>query len=170
MHNRVGPPLTRGGLFSLLATVAGESLSHDAHAAIRRLDSEQWYHGQLLETLLNSLEDQDPELAEFVGRNIYFMFRTPLQNAGVNSATELVKSMPGTWIYATRGDCGEWRSRQVADHHWIVEAEQPYNCIFEAGALRGFIEAFDGHDVQIKHVTCRRKGHPCCTYDVQWKE
>jgi predicted hydrocarbon binding protein len=58
----------------------------------------------------------------------------------------------------------------VAERHWIVEAEQPYNCIFEAGALRGFIEAFDGHDVTIDHTTCRRKGHPFCTYEVRWEE
>ncbi len=170
MDGRTGPPLTRGSLFTLLGTVAGDDLSAEAHAAIRRLDAETWYHGQLLETLLNMLEDQDPALPEFVGRNIYFMFRTPLQHVGINSATDLVKSMPGTWIYATRGDCGHFRSRMVGERHWIVEAEQPYNCIFEGGALRGFIEAFDGRDVKINHVTCRRKGAPFCTYDVSWEE
>jgi len=170
MENRVGPPLTRGSLFTLLATVAGDAISADAHAAIRRLDAEAWYHGQLLETLLNMLEEQDPELPEFVGRNIYFMFRTPLQQVGIHSATDLVKSMTATWIFATRGDCGGWRSRMIEDRHWIVEGEQPYNCVFEGGALRGFIEAFDGHDVKIKQTTCRRQGHPFCTYDVRWEE
>ncbi len=170
MEDRSGPPLTRGSLFTLLGTVAGDALSTEAHAAIRRLDAETWYHGQLLETLLNMLEERDPEMPEFVGRNIYFMFRTPLQHAGINTATDLVKSMTGTWIFATRGDSGEFRSRMIADRHWIVEGEQPYNCLFEAGALRGFIEAFDGHDVQIEHSTCRRNGDRFCTYEVRWQE
>ncbi|HMY19780.1 MAG TPA: hypothetical protein PKA58_25815, partial [Polyangium sp.] len=143
MENRSGPPLTRGSLFMLLGTVAGEALGPDAHAVIRRLDVDSWYQGQLLETLLNMLEEHDPELPEFVGRNIYFMFRTPLQQVGINTATDLVKSMTGTWVFATRGDSGEFRSRMIADRHWIVEGEQPYNCLFEGGALRGFIEAFD---------------------------
>ncbi len=170
IENRSGQPLTRGSLFVLLGTVAGDSLSDDAHAVIRRLQADVWYHGQLLETLVNMLEEKDPELPEFIGRNIYFMFRTPLQQVGINNATDLVKSLPETWIFATRGDCGVWRSRMVADRHWIVEAEQPYNCIFEAGALRGFIEAFDGYDVKIEHVPCRRKGHAYCSFDVQWEE
>jgi hypothetical protein len=170
MNNRSGPPLTRGSLFTLLGTVAGEALTDEAHEAIRRLDAETWYHGQLLESLLNMIEDRDPELPEFVGRNIYFMFRTPLEQVGIRTATDLVKSMTGTWIFATRGNSGDFRPRMVTDLHWIVEAEQPYNCIFEAGALRGFIEAFDGHDVQIDHTTCRRKGDAFCTYDVRWEE
>ncbi|MBK9260429.1 MAG: hypothetical protein IPM54_11405 [Polyangiaceae bacterium] len=170
MSNRTGPPLTRGSLFTLLGTVAGEALPPEAHAAIRRLEAESWYHGQVLETLLNILEDHDPELPEFVGRNIYFMFRNPLQQVGIHSAAGLLESLPRTWTFATRGDCGEWRSRMVAERHWIVEAEQPYNCIFEAGAVRGFIEAFDGHDVKIEHTTCLRKGHPFCTYVVRWEE
>lgn len=170
MQNRAGPPLTRGSLFTLLATVAGDALSADAHNAIRRLDAEAWYHGQLLETLLNMLEKSDPELPEFVGRNIYFMFRTPLQQVGIHSASKLLEAMQPTWIFATRGDCGEWRSRMVADRHWIVEGEQPYNCLFEGGALRGFIEAFDGNNVKITQTTCLRKGDPFCTYDVHWEE
>lgn len=170
MHDRSGPPLTRGSLFTLLATVAGEALSAEGHAAIRRLDANAWYHGQLLESVLNMLEEKDPDLPEFIGRNIYFMFRTPLQQTGINNAAEMVKAMGPTWIFATRGDCGEWRSRFVGEHHWIIEGEQPYNCLFEGGALRGFIEAFDGYDVKIEQPTCRRKGHAFCTYDVRWKE
>ncbi len=168
--DRTGPALTRGSLFTLLATVAGETLPPEAHVAIRGLGPEIWYDGQLLETLLNILEDKDDELPEFVGRNIYYMFRTPLKSVGIHTATDLIKSLPGTWYFATRGDAGEFRSRMVADRHWIVEAEQPYNCLFEAGALRGFIEAFEGHDVHIDHTTCRRKGHAFCTYDVSWEE
>ena len=95
-NKRLGPPLTRGSLFTLLGTVAGEALTDEAHKAIRRLEAESWYHGQLLETLLNMIEDYDAELPEFVGRNIYFMFRTQLQQVGINSATDLIKSMPGT--------------------------------------------------------------------------
>jgi hypothetical protein len=170
MTNRSGPPLTRGSLFTLLSTVAAEDLSAEAHALLRRLDADSWYHGQFLETLLNMLEERDPDLPEFVGRNIYFMFRTPLQQVGINSASDLVKSMPSIWVFATRGDCGEFRSRMIAERHWIVEGEQPYNCRFEEGALRGFIEAFDGHDVKINHTTCRRKGDPFCTYEVRWNE
>jgi hypothetical protein len=170
IHNRLGPPLTRGSLFTLLGTVAGEALTDEAYKAIRRLEADSWYHGQLLETLLNMIEDYDAEMPAFVGRNIYFMFRTQVQQVGINSATDLIKSMPGVWIYATRGNSGDWRSRMVAERHWIVEGEQPYNCLFEGGALRGFIEAFDGHDVQIDQTTCRRKGHPFCTYEVRWEE
>lgn len=170
VENRAGPPLTRGGMFTLLSTVAAEGLSEEAHKAIRRLEANTWYHGQVLETLLNMLEDHDPELPDFVGRNIYFMFRTQLQGEGIKSAADLLKSMPEIWLIATRGNSGEWRSRMVAERHWVIEGEQPYNCLFEGGGLRGFIEAFDGYDVKIEQLTCMRKGHPFCTYDVRWEE
>ncbi len=169
-EDRSGPPLSRGSLFTLLGTVAGEALPPEAHAAIRRLDANTWYHGQLLETLLNMIEDYDPEMPEFVGRNIYFMFRGQLEQVGIAGATAIVKALTPTWIFVTRGDSGEMRSRMVSERHWIIEAEQPYNCLFEGGSFRGFIEAFDGHDVKIEHLTCRRNGDPFCTYDVRWEE
>jgi len=170
MENRSGPPLTRGSLFTLLATVAGDDLSAEGHEIIRQLSAEKWYHGQLLETLANGLEDKDPVLPEFMGRNLYFMFRTQFEQIGIKNAADLFRAIGPTWIFATRGDSGVWRSRMIADRHWILELEQPYNCVFEGGAIRGFIEAFDGFDVRREETTCRRKGDPFCTFEVQWEE
>lgn len=168
--NRSGRPLSRGNLFTLLALVAGEDLSADALDRLKRLEPDAWYPGQDFETLVNQLEDKDASLPESVGRGLYFMLRTPLQQAGVVSASQLVLGVPDIWLSATRGDSGYWRTRALGERHFHVEAEQPYNCLFELGALRGLIEAFNGHDVRVNHATCRRRGDIFCTFDVRWEE
>jgi hypothetical protein len=170
MDNRSGPPLTRGSLYKLLSTVAAGDLPAEDANALREIDGDAWYLGQALETLVNKLEDKDPALPELLGRNIYFMFRTPLRDIGITTATALVSGLPSMWVFATRGSSGAWRATQRGQWHWIVEAEQPYNCLFEAGGLRGFIEAFDGFDVEIEHTTCVRRGDRFCTFDVKWQE
>jgi len=119
---------------------------------------------------VNTLEDKDPALPELLGRNIYFMFRTPLKEIGVSSATALISGLPSIWVFATRGDSGTWRTRKLGEQHWHIELEQPYNCVFEIGALRGFIEAFDGYDVEIQHSTCVRRGDRFCTFETKWRE
>lgn len=169
-EDRSGPPLSRGTLFTLLALVASEELSPEILARLKGLDPDAWYPGQDIETLINQLEDRDAALPELMGRNTYFMFRTPLRQAGVGSAAQLFQGISSIWLMATRGGSGEWRSRMLGEHHFEVEAEQPYNCLFEMGALRGFVEAFDGRDVRIEHRTCRRRGDPFCTFDIRWEE
>jgi hypothetical protein len=170
MEDRSGPPLTRGSLFTLLRTVAGEDFPAEDREALRDIDADGWYLGQHLETLLNKLEDRDAVFPELAGRNIYFMFRTQLQTLGIHSATELVMSLPSMWVFATRGDSGTWRPSMKGKWHAIVEADQPYNCRFEAGGLRGFIEAFDGFDVELRHTACRRDGDPVCIFEARWQE
>jgi hypothetical protein len=169
-EDRSGPPLTRGSMFTLLSTVAGEDIPAEFRPALRDIDPEAWYHGQTLETLLNRIEDRDPALPEIIGRNIYFMFRTQLREIGIKTATELVVGLPSMWTFATRGDGGTWRVTMKGERHAIVESHQPYNCHFEAGGLRGFIEALDGYDVEIAHSTCVRRADPFCTFETRWQE
>lgn len=169
-EDRSGPPLSRGNIFTLLATVASEELPAEVLTRLKGLDPGAWYPGQDFETLVNALEDRDAALPELFGRNIYFMFRTPLQLAGVGSAAQLFHAISSIWLMATRGDSGTWQSRMLAERHFEVVTDQPYNCLFEAGAVRGFVEAFDGRDLRIEHRTCRRRGDAVCTFDVRWEE
>ncbi|TKD07500.1 hypothetical protein [Polyangium fumosum] len=169
-EDRSGPTLTLGSLFTMLVTVGGEDVPPEYVAACRDIDPAAWYLGQDLETILNKLEDRDPALPELIGRSIYFMFRTQLHGLGIKTTTDFMVQLPIMWTFATRGDSGTWRATMMGARHAIVESHQPFNCHFEAGGLRGFIEALDGYDVEIIHSTCIRKGAPFCTFDTRWQE
>ncbi|HVK67812.1 MAG TPA: hypothetical protein VM694_25305 [Polyangium sp.] len=169
-EDRSGPTLTLGSLFTMLVTVGGDDVPPEYVAACCGIDAAAWYLGQDLETILNKLEDRDPELPELIGRSIYFMFRTQLHELGIKTATDFMAQLPTMWTFATRGDSGTWRATMKGVRHAIVESRQPFNCQFEAGGLRGFIEALDGYDVEITHSTCVRNGAPFCTLDTRWQE
>lgn len=168
-EDRTGPPLTQGFLFTMVATVAAAHCTEEELAALNRIDPNAWYHGQLLETILNRFEDKDPELPGQVGRNIYFMWRSQLDELGMRSATAVVEALPVLWHNATRGDGGEFRTA-VGPRRAHVELAQPYNCLFEAGALRGLLEAYEAVNVRITHSPCMRNGAPFCVLDVRWDD
>ncbi|MDC3957365.1 hypothetical protein [Polyangium jinanense] len=170
MDDRSGPTLTLGSLFTMLVTVGGDDVPPEYVAACRNIDPEAWYLGQDLETILNKLEDRDPALPELIGRNIYFMFRTQLHGLGIKTPADFMVQLPTMWKFATRGDSGTWRAAMKGERHAIVESHQPFNCHFEIGGLRGFIEALDAYDVEIAHSTCVRRGDPFCTFDTRWQE
>jgi hypothetical protein len=167
--DRSGPPLSQGFLFTMVSTVAAAHCSAEALAMFNRIDPNAWYHGQLLETVLSQLEDLDPELPGQVGRNIHFMWRSQLDQIGLRSATAVMEALPHLWRTATRGDCGEYRAA-VGPRRARVELEQPYNCLFEAGAVRGLLEAYDATNVRISHGPCMRHGAPFCALEVRWDE
>lgn len=168
--DRTGPPLTQGFLFTVLATVAADDFSPEALAAMDRINPNAWYHGQLLETMLNEAEDRDPSLPHALGRNIYYMFRDLLEGFGVGSTAAVIASLPQLWTTSTRGDSGVWRTELVGLRQGHIEAEQPYNCRFEEGAVRGFLESFEASEVMIEHRQCMRSGAPFCTFEVSWED
>lgn len=167
--DRSGPPLSQGFLFTMVSTVAAEHCSEEALAVLARLDPDAWYHGQLLETLLNQMEDKDPALPALVGRNIYYMMRSHLEALGITSCRAVLEAVPTIWVTATRGDGGVWRS-MVGPNRAHLEAEQPYNCMFEVGTLRGLLEAYGATNVRIAHGPCMRNGAPFCTMEVRWDD
>lgn len=169
MEDRTGPPLTQGFLFTLVATVAGDHCSPEILDVLSRIDPDAWYHGQLLESILTHFEAKDPALVQHVGRNIHFSMRSHLQQDGYTSATRVMEGIPRIWRQVTRGDGGVWRSI-VGPRRAHLEAEQPYNCRFEEGTLRGLIEAFDARNVRIEHGPCMRAGAPFCAFEVRWEE
>lgn len=167
--DRTGPPLTQGFLFTMVSTVAAEHCRPEVRELLARIDPDAWYHGQLLETILSELEDEDPELPGKVGRNIHFMWRSQLESFGIKSADAVMAGLGVLWKKATRGDGGEYRS-VVGPRRAHVELEQPYNCLFEAGAVRGLAEAYEATNVRIVHGPCMRHGAPFCVLDVRWDE
>lgn len=167
--DRSGPPLSQGFLFTMVSTVAAHHLHPEVLDVLAKIDPNAWYHGQLLETILSQLEDKDPELPGQLGRNIYLMMRSLLERLGFRSATRVMEALPVIWSSATRGDCGEFRS-MVGPRRAHVEMEQPYNCMFEAGAVRGLLEAYDATNVRIAHRPCMRTGAPFCVLEVRWDE
>jgi hypothetical protein len=167
--DRTGPPLSQGFIFTMVATVAAGHLTPEMTAVLEQIDPDAWYHGQLLETLLNRFEDLDPALPAYIGRNIYFMWRSQLEALGFRTAAAVMEAVPSLWRQATRGDGGEWRA-VVGPQHAHLEAEQPYNCTFEAGTIRGLLEAYEATNVRIVHAPCMRDGAPFCVLDVRWDE
>ena len=167
--DRTGPPLSQGFLFTMVSTVASAHLGPDALRLLARIDPDAWYHGQLLETLLAQLEEKDPNLPAQLGRNIYFMWRSQLEALGFRSASAVLEAIPSLWTTATRGDCGEMRA-VVGPRRAHLEMEQPYNCMFEAGTVRGLLEAYDATNVRIAHTPCMRDGAPFCVLECRWDE
>jgi hypothetical protein len=167
--DRSGPPLTQGFVFTMVSTVAAQHCSEEALAVLARIDPDAWYHGQLLETLLNQMEDRDPELPAQVGRSIYFMWRSQLESLGLRTGRAVMEALPMLWMTATRGDCGRFRS-VVGPNRAHIELEQPYNCMFEAGTVRGLLEAFGAANVRMVHNPCMRNGARFCALDVRWDD
>lgn len=167
--DRSGPPLTQGFLFTMVSTVAAAHCDPDVLEVLGRIDPDAWYQGQLLETILSRFEDKDPELPAQIGRNIHFMWRSQLDQLGLRTATAMMEALPFLWKTATRGDGGEYRVA-VGPRRAHLELEQPYNCLFEAGALRGLLEAYDATNVRLTHGPCMRGGAPFCVLEVRWDE
>ncbi len=167
--DRTGPPLTQGFLFTMLATICEGRASPEEVALLARLDPDTWYQGQLLETLLNRLEALDAGLPQRIGRNIYFMWRSQLEALGFRTAGAVMAAVPALWKQVTRGDSGEWRVA-VGPNRAHLEADQPYNCQFEAGTIVGLLEAYDAANVRLSHGPCRRHGAPFCVFEVRWEE
>lgn len=168
-EDRTGPPLTQGFLFTMVATVAADHCSPEILAVLTSVDPDAWYHGQLLESVLTHFEEKDAALVTHVGRNIHFFMRSQLQQDGYTTATAVMEGVPRIWRQVTRGDGGVWRSI-VGPRRAHLEAEQPYNCKFEEGTLRGLLEAFEARNVRIDHGPCMRDGAPFCTFEVRWEE
>ncbi len=167
--DRTGPPLTQGFLFTMVSTITAGRASPEVLALLAGLDPDAWYHGQLLETLLNQFEAEDPALPQYIGRNIYFMWRSQLEALGFRTAGAVMAAVPALWKQVTRGDSGEWRVA-LGPQRAHLEVEQPYNCQFEAGTIFGLLEAYDATNVRLVHNPCRRKGAPFCVLEVRWDE
>jgi hypothetical protein len=167
--DRTGPPLSQGFLFTMVGTVAARHLTPEITAVLEQIDPDAWYHGQLLETLLNRLEDLDPALPTYIGRNIFFMWRSQLEAQGFRTAAAVMEAVPSLWKQATRGDGGVWRA-VVGPQRAHLEAEQPYNCMFEAGTIQGLLEAYEATNFRIVHAPCMRNGAPFCVLDARWDE
>lgn len=168
--DKSGPSLTQGFMFILVATVAAKHLSPEALAAINSMDSDAWYDGQLLETIMSELEAKDPGLPYSVGRSTHYLMHKGLAERGVTTPEAFFEALSAIWVAALRGDSGEMRGRMVGPRRARVEMEQPYNCQLEAGAVHGFLDGFDCMDIRVDHAQCMRRGAPFCALDVSWEE
>jgi hypothetical protein len=170
LSDRSGPPLSQGFVLTLIATVAAEYCSEETLSVLNQVEPLAWYHGELLEGVLDEFERCDPALPAEIGKNIYYTLRSQFMAMGIVTPTDVVNTLPAVWQHVTRGDSGEWRSTIVGPGHARIEVDQPYNCHFEEGALQGALEAFDAFDVEIDHSQCKRHGAPFCVFDVRWQE
>ncbi|NUQ75966.1 MAG: hypothetical protein HUU21_20695 [Polyangiaceae bacterium] len=168
IEDRSGPVLTQGAIFGMIRMVAADECSPEALDAIAATDGGAWYHGQLLETILSELEDRDPSLPHDVGRNIYFMFRAQLEQIGLVSVEDVFTHMAALWKNVARGDGGEMQGRLLGPGRAELVMEQPWNCRFEEGGLRGMLEAFGAKNLCIEHRPCMRDGAPRCVLTVTW--
>jgi hypothetical protein len=167
---RSGLPLSKGFVLTLIDTAASEYCTPEVLKFIEQVDPEAWYEGQVLETILNQFEEQDPNLPYDIGKNIYYTLRSQFVAMGLKTPNDVITTLPGLWMHVTRGDSGEWRTALTGPQQARLELEQPYNCRFEEGALAGALEAFDAIDVAIDHSQCMRDGAPYCVLNVRWRE
>lgn len=169
LEDRSGPPLSQGFLVTMVGTVAADHCSPEILEALSRVDPNAWYHGQLLESILEHFEAKDPTLVRYVGRNLHFMLRGELEKGGISSPRAVMESVPSIWRNGTRGDTGVWRSL-VGPQRARLELEQPHNCLFEEGSVVGLLEAFEARNVRVEHSPCMRDGAPFCVLEARWEE
>lgn len=167
--DRSGPPLSQGFVLTLISTVASEYCEPDMLTQLEQTDPNSWYHGQVLEAILDGFEARDAELPAEIGKNIYYTLQSQFRSFGIASPEDVVRTLPSIWQHVTRGASGEWRLVAVEPGHARFEVEQPYNCRFEQGALQGALEAFDARNVRIEHAECMRNGSPFCVFAVNWE-
>jgi hypothetical protein len=164
-----GPPLSQGFILSLISLVASEHCKPETLEMLDQLETYSWYHGQNLETILTEMEELNPTLVIDIGKNIYYSLRSQFVAMNIHTPEDVILTLPEVWKVVTRGDSGWWKSHIPRPYFAIVEAQQPYNCLYEQGALQGSIEAFEAQDVHVEHVTCMRRGDSCCTFEISWK-
>lgn len=167
--DRSGPPLTQGIIFMLIATTAADHCNPEILAVLDQIDPESWYHGQLLESILNHFEQQSSQLVIDIGKSIYYTLEGQFRAMGLQSPTDVINTMPMLWQHVTRGDSGEWRTTMVGPSQARLEMEQPYNCRFEQGAIQGALECFDARNVHITHSQCMRENAPYCVMQLEWQ-
>lgn len=167
--DRSGIPLSQGFVLVLINTLAAEYCSPATQALLDQADPTAWYNGQHFETILNEFEAQDPGLPTEIGKNIYYTLRSQFVAMGLQTPDDVLQTLPGMWQHVTRGDSGEWRTELLGPGRARLEVAQPYNCLFEQGAVQGALEAFEAYDVVIQHSQCIRTGAPFCVFDVSWK-
>lgn len=169
VEDRSGTPLSQGLILTLIGTVASEHCSDETLELITQLEPEAWYHGQVLEHVLHTFEQQHADLPAEIGKNVYYVLRSKFVEMGLREPADVIQTLPILWNYVTRGDSGAWRAEMLGPTHARLEMEQPYNCLFEAGALQGALEAFDALDVRVNHAQCMRHDAPFCVLDVTWR-
>jgi hypothetical protein len=127
VEDRSGPPLTQGFLFTVIGAVASEDCSADVLDILSKIDPDAWYHGQLLESILERFERKSPILPRRVGRSVYLMMRAQLAANGVTSVRQMLGGIPLLWLQVTRGDGGVWRVEldPGGGRSARLEAEQP---------------------------------------------
>lgn len=166
--DRSGPPLSQGFMYSLLAMVSAEMLPEQSIEQLAEIHGPSWYHGQLLESLLQQAEEAHPGSSYSLGRSAYFILTKQLQAMGIATAQQMFAALPGIWQNVTRGDSGVFRTVSCTEDSAVVEMEQPYSCSFEEGALVGFLDGLGCTSITSKHLGCMKHGSPFCTAEFHW--
>jgi predicted hydrocarbon binding protein len=167
--DRSGPPLSQGFLFTLIGMAAVGHCSPETLDALSAIEPESWYHGQLLEAILDEAARRNGDAPFQLGRAVYFMLRPQLRQFGITSPERFFATLPGLWTQVTRGDSGWFRAEMSSPQAARVEMAQPYNCRFEEGAIVGFLDGLGCTEVRTQHTRCLREGAPFCVVEVGYK-
>ena len=166
MADRSGPPLTQGFLLTLLSMVSGSHCSSATLDKLAEIMPDAWYHGQLLEAVLDEAAQKAADAPYQLGRSVYFML--PKQLRQLDTPESFFATLPTLWTQVTRGDSGWFQTQQLSPRAARVKMAQPYNCRFEEGAIVGFLDGLGCEQVISRHVECVRTGAACCTLEVTW--
>lgn len=170
VEERGGPPAGRGLVYRMIGLVAAEHCTPEMLDLFATLEPDGWYDGQLLETVLDHLESIDPDLPREVGTSFYTIVHDRLRQHGISTPEALIAHYPLLWRRGARGDTGEVRAQMLGPQRARVEMEQPYNCRFWEGAVRGILDAVGAEAISIEHQPCMRLDAPCCVLDIRWSE
>lgn len=166
VEDRSGPPLSQGFLLTLIGMVSGSRCSPATLEALTAVAPDAWYHGQVLEAILDEAAQKAADAPYQLGRAVYFML--PAQLRQLDTPQSFFATLPTLWTQVTRGDSGWFQTEQLSPSAARVKMAQPYNCHFEEGAVVGFLDGLGCEQVSSRHVSCMRDGAPCCTLEVTW--
>ncbi|HRI50289.1 MAG TPA: hypothetical protein PLW65_08905 [Pseudomonadota bacterium] len=109
MADRSGPPLSQGFLLTLISMVSGSRCSPATLEALTAVVPDAWYHGQVLEAILDEAAQKAADAPYQLGRAVYFML--PAQLRQLDTPESFFATLPTLWTQVTRGDAAGPGSR-----------------------------------------------------------
>ena len=144
----------------------------ERYKKLKNANPEALYPAEEFIEITNEIEDKLGQLhLRKIGENIAEELQTTLEERGIKTAEDFLKSFVDLYNYSVVGEeKGTWEilSLDPEKKKATLKKDTPFNCILEEGILKRGLKFFTNDIVVVKQVTCVRTGDDYCTYEVTW--